>query len=164
MGGNLECINLCKTKFQLNCRYSSSLAGSLKSYPIQPVQHAYLSPLPDMYTIPSISNLFVVLEMSSPSYIMLHLCFPLPILFFSFTPQLLTTSSLPVKIPPLLWRHPWLPQTGWMHPPIIGYMVLFIVAVTFMPTPGDYKLTESRAIRLFIFVFPGPRIAWHKVA
>lgn len=46
MGGNLECINLWKTKFQLNCRYSSSLAGSLKSYPILPVQNAYLSPPP----------------------------------------------------------------------------------------------------------------------
>lgn len=162
MGGNLECINLCKTKFQLNCRYSSSLAGSLKSYPILPVQHAYLSPLPDMYTIPSISNLFVVLEMSSPSYIMLHLCFPLPILFFSFTPQLLH----------YLWRYhlfceaiPDFPrQAGCTLQSLATWSYLFIVAVTFMPTPGDYKLTESRATRLFIFVFPGPRIAWHKVA
>lgn len=97
------------------------------------------------------------------SYIMLPLCFPLCIVFFSFTPQFHTTSSLPVKIPPLLWSHPWLPQTGWMHPPIIGYVVLLIAAVTFMPIPVNYKPTEGRATCLFIFVFPGPRIAWQKV-
>lgn len=80
---NLECINLLKTKFQLNYRCSNSLSGSLKLYPRLHVQHThtYLSPLPISalyHQYPTLSQFFECpLNLS-------HLCFLLPILFLPF--------------------------------------------------------------------------------